>query len=58
LRQPPAVLKMCREMSDFEAVPIVEVTSENIKCLDPAIRSAIALADFIAIDCVSCLASM
>lgn len=44
---------MCRDLSDFESVPIVEVNSENIKCLEPGIRSAISCADFIAIDCVS-----
>ena len=39
--------------SDFDSVPIVEVTSENVKEMEPAIRAAIANADFVSIDCVS-----
>jgi hypothetical protein len=39
--------------AEFEEVPIVEVTSDNIKELEPAIRSAIVNADVISLDCVS-----
>jgi hypothetical protein len=39
--------------ADFDKVPIVEVTSDNIQELEPAIRAAIAHSDFVSIDCVS-----
>lgn len=38
---------------EFDSVPIVEVTSDNAKELEPAIRVAIANSDFVSIDCVS-----
>ena len=41
--------------ADFDSVPIVEVTSENVKEMEPAIRAAIANSDFVSIDCVSLL---
>lgn len=38
--------------ADFDFVPIVEVTTDNIKELEPAIRAAIANSDLVSIDCV------
>ena len=40
---------------EFDSVPIVEVTSDNAKEMEPAIRVAIANSDFVSIDCVSSL---
>jgi len=38
--------------SDFDFVPIVQVTTDNVKEVGPALRAALIAADLVAIDCV------